>query len=87
MRERSNYTIFELRGISNYLRRSRRVPSSLFFSEAWRRDLEGRCGRFLVTSSGVHEVGEDFCLLEKVFKPLSLILFLNLRKYMKVGII
>ena len=58
------------------LRRSRWVPFSLSFLKGGRCDLEWRGGS-LLTTSGIHEVGKDLCLLKKKLKSLSLVLFLR----------
>ena len=62
---------------SECLRRSRRVSFSLSLFEAGRCDFERRCGGSFATTSGIHKVREDFCLLEKEFKSLSFVLFLK----------
>lgn len=75
-RERESYSI-QLKLYCECLRRSRWVSLSLSLFEARRCDFEWWCGGPFVTTGGIHKVGEDFCLLEKVFKPLPFVLFLQ----------
>ena len=65
-------TVFLLRG-------SRGVAFPLLAKGSWGRELQGGRG-CLLHIGGVDEMGEYLCLLEKIFKPFCLVLYLQGKK-------